>query len=255
MSCDMDGATIDFEDCGCLKCVEPMFECLDDCTPSCLDTIVDPFITCLLDGDNKCFSNCIGYQGVGNAVTFPPITPAKDCDFSTFMEDWRNCLPEWPSCQEVQDTAIDATCDATSCCSPCYKEKLDIEECVYRWLSGKDCDFTCTDDDSRDTELELVETKRSGSGEEPPAFVEECRGKLVRDLLLAPDASFNDYVQCIMSNSMEYTADESNRPVTNAPTEQQETTQGSTTTSGGASGGRWIVALPISVVVFAFSSM
>jgi hypothetical protein len=242
LDCDLgDGASIDFAACGCDGCINPMMKCLDDCTPLCLDEMVDPFIDCLLDGNNECFSNCIGYQGVGNAVTFPPITPNENCDLTDVLQgDLTSCLPNWPTCEEVQETAIDATCDATSCCSPCWEQKLEIEKCVYRWLSGEQCNFDCDGAE----QSSLVVSKSARSSGERPEFVEACRSRLVGDLLVAPDTSFNDYVECIMSNSMELAADESNRPVpTEAPTEPP--VQG--TTSGAS--GPLMVALPISIAV------
>jgi hypothetical protein len=60
-----------------------------------------------------------------------------------------------------------------------------------------------------------------------PEFVQECRTKLAFDLLLNPAAAFNDYMDCIMSNSMELAADESNTPATKKT---------DSTTSGGAFG-------------------
>jgi hypothetical protein len=59
-----------------------------------------------------------------------------------------------------------------------------------------------------------------------PEFVKECKTKLASDLMLHPGVAFNDYMDCIMSNSMELAADESNRPVTDR----------TESTSGGASG-------------------
>jgi hypothetical protein len=78
---------------------------------------------------------------------------------------------------------------------------------------------------------------KQGDSQEPE-FVEECKMKLASDLMLTPDAAFNDYLECIMSNSMELAADESNRPVT----------QKTENTSGGASG-RLMMAFPISIAV------
>lgn len=60
--------------------------------------------------------------------------------------------------------------------------------------------------------------------------------------MLTPGAAFNNYMDCIMSNSMELAADESNKPVT-------ERTEG---TSGGASRPLMIMAYYISMAAVMF---
>jgi hypothetical protein len=219
----------------------PWFSCLEDCTPDCLDTVIGEFVGCLLEPDNDCFNKCNEYQGTQDSITIPLLTPNKNCDLQSLLEDWHNCLPTFPACDAVQETIIPFTCNVTACCSVCHDKKVALESCFYNWISGHNCTFTCSD---RRSLTRKTPRKLAGDSQEPE-FVEECWIKFTSDLMLNPDAAFNDYMDCIMSNSMELAADESNRPVT------QKTEN---TTSGGASG-RLMTTFPISVATLVLDLM
>lgn len=208
-ACDWSGDTPDFEVCGCLSCVTPVVNCFLDCIPPCLDTAVNEYITCLTNPENNCYDSCIGYLGVGNAVTFPPLDVPTDCDLMNVFTDFSSCLPQFPTCDSVQEDALPSICEAT-CCSACHEEQTAITGCFYNWLSGYDCSFTCPSGRRALDENSDVSTRKL---EDEPEFVEKCREKLATDIIFQPDASFNDYMECILSNSMELAADKSNKPV------------------------------------------
>lgn len=218
----------------------PGISCLLDCIPDCLDKAVGEFVGCLLEPDNDCYNECNYYQGMNVSITIPPVTPLKNCSLPNLLADWRNCLPTFPVCDTVQDTIIPFTCDAL-CCSNCQSEVLNLENCFYNWISGRSCSFTCSD--RRNLRDKTIPPKSESNLDEPD-FVQECRTKLASDLMLNPAAAFNDYMDCIMSNSMELAADESNRPVTKK----------TDNTSGGASG-PLMMAFYISMAAVMFDLM
>lgn len=209
--------------------------CLVGCTPDCLDTVVDEFISCLTEEENDCFNKCSEYQGAVDAIKIPLLTPPTNCNLQSLLEDWRSCLPTLPACDSMQDTVIDTTCDATACCSVCHGEKLAIENCFYNWISGHNCAFTCSERRSLTHEI----TRKLAGKSTEPDFVEGCKLKLASDLLLHPDAALSKYLECIMSNSMELAADESNRP---------------TAESSDASG-HFMVAFPVSIAALMLDLM
>ena len=188
----------------------PWIGCIVDCTPECLHTVVGEFINCLTEEENGCFNKCSEYQGGVETIGIPLFTQPTNCDLSNLLEDWRNCLPTFPACDSMQDTVIDFTCDATACCSVCHGEKLGIENCFYNWISGHNCAFTCSEQRSLTRKI----PRKLADNSSLPEFVEACKLKLASDLLINPDDALNNYLECIMSNSMELAADESNRPTT-----------------------------------------
>ena len=234
-TCDLTncvGDPPDFEACGCVTCVMPWIGCLVDCTPECLDTVVIEFINWLTEEENDCYNKCSEYQGGVETIGIPLFTQPTNYDLSSLLEDWRDCLPTFPACGSMHDTVTDTTCDATACYSICHGEKLVIENCFYNWISGQNCVFMCSEQRS----LTRKVPRKLGANSADPEFVQGCKLKVASDLLLYLDIAFNNYFECIMSNSMELAADESNRPTT-------ESSDGS---------GRLMMAFPISIAALMF---
>jgi len=101
---------------------------------------------------------------------------------------------------------IEGTCRYTECCDTCHPQKLAIENCIYNYISGRECSFQCHATESRSLQSEV-------NGSEEPAYVQECDAMLSSNLIFQPNepnVAFDDYMECIMSHSMELASTEPN---------------------------------------------
>jgi hypothetical protein len=228
-TCGLGTDQVNFGGCGCTDCVDPIFQCLDDCTPTCLDTVVAPFVTCMVTPE--CYTPCqeeqAGSQFVG---VFPPLETPEPCTFVDLIADPVECLfPVFPACDDVQTDFVDVTCDLVSCCSTCHQEMLDVFDCFYNWASGYECAaFTCPAVTRHLREdfswMEAPKNKEHPRKLESTTdvdleFVEECRHLISQDLVERPEDVVSAYMNCIISNTMEQVTNEANNPQeTAAPT-------------------------------------
>ena len=92
-----------------------------------------------------------------------------------------------------------------------------METCVYNWMAGTSCDFTCAanrflNEDfisagattTQHDDQRLLDTTVTA-----PAFEEECRVQLSRDAVADPVNAVSNFVTCITSQTLEEATEES----------------------------------------------
>mmetsp|Transcript_16902 Transcript_16902/g.36856 ORF Transcript_16902/g.36856 Transcript_16902/m.36856 type:complete len:358 (+) Transcript_16902:109-1182(+) len=156
--CGWGNETVDFEACGCATEMDSIYQCFEDCVPTCINETVASYATCVDDNKYACGARCKEEYRMINATDIAEniADAVEDVDlnislpaclqdiFNQPFGDSVDCLfPSYPDCAKVQDAIVDHTCDATSCCFECSSEFAAMQECAYNWISGFDCSFTC----------------------------------------------------------------------------------------------------------------
>eukprot|EP00527_Entomoneis_sp_CCMP2396_P006375 CAMPEP_0198154486 /NCGR_PEP_ID=MMETSP1443-20131203/68625_1 /TAXON_ID=186043 /ORGANISM="Entomoneis sp., Strain CCMP2396" /LENGTH=280 /DNA_ID=CAMNT_0043821165 /DNA_START=368 /DNA_END=1210 /DNA_ORIENTATION=+ len=227
----------DYETCGCQDCVQPIFDCFDECTPSCLNSTVDAYYDCMVrptcyDPCSVEYSDSISSGSDFSVVDINLTLTSKDCSIIEFFADPIDCLyPIYPECSVIQDQIVEPTCNATKCCDQCYEELEEVESCVYNWISGRNCSFTCpaaaegrnllADGNNNNMFFRLNGEARYLL--EAP-FKEECRSQLAQNTIQKPGSAVQEFVDCIASHTIEDTVSSANAPPpTTSPTLTNET--------------------------------
>lgn len=253
---------------GCPACVEPITTCFEECMPACLETTANDFVDCMVTPRCylPCSQEWEGNIALGGGDSVSPMTShGTECTQQEFMADPAGCIRSYfPSCDVVQTEAIDVVCEATSCCDTCHDEMIAHIDCFYNWLSGDSCSFNCPaaasgqnlrflssavdTSSSRHQESAVQEAadamlaattsvlQRSGhrsltSDDKARAdkLREACQSVLVGDLIGNPGSSTNDYIKCVVKNTMDMVTDEENQQAAAATTTTGTVGQGQKT--------------------------
>ena len=232
-SCIVNSTVFDFDACddACLDCFDDVLTCFDECTPSCLNNTVNDYYNCVVSAPwIQCGGPCYNeykdvnitdsLEGLFDDALQPPGCTLDDLMTGNIniLQSGIDCLfPSWPTCPAVQQDIVQPTCDATSCCSTCHGELAAMETCVYNWMAGTSCDFTCAanrflNEDfisagattTQHDDQRLLDTTVTA-----PAFEEECRVQLSRDAVADPVNAVSNFVTCITSQTLEEATEES----------------------------------------------